>query len=210
MAMATFQNARRSPCRRTPAAALIQSWCKLHRYEQPEVTRRRYRPPCIKRLILRIANLDEAVPTKFLGVEELARIIASSAVRGIKAHAQRDRTQQARRSRPPTAVNARNLHRAEVREGGPPLRRSERRGFEARDHLPGSRVGFAVRRKLELCVPALLRCYHAHFAVASRSPFASKSSRCGEQKIRLAAERLKFIFQSKPLEFCFESESVCK
>jgi len=50
--------------------------------------------------MLRIGYLDEAAPAEFLGarVEELARIIASNAMRGMK-HAQRDRAQQARRSR---------------------------------------------------------------------------------------------------------------
>jgi hypothetical protein len=160
--------------------------------------------------MLRIADLDEAVPTEFLGVEELARIIASSAVRGIKAHAQRDRTRQARRSRrrPPSTRETCTAPRCgeAARLCGEANAAVVSRGTTFRDRewaLPWA--GNWNSR-----VPALLRCYHAHFTVASGSPFASKSSRCGEQKIRLAAERLKFVVQSKLLEFCFESESICK
>jgi hypothetical protein len=162
--------------------------------------------------MLRIAWLDEAVPTERLdaGVEELARIIASSAVRGIKAHVQRDRTQQARRSR---------RRPSSTRELAPRRGAGRRRRLcgEAKAAVLGRGTTFRDGEWAMPCAgnwnPAFPRFYgvtHAHFTVASGSPFASKSSRCGEQKIRLAAERLKFIFQSKPLEFCFESESVCK
>jgi hypothetical protein len=144
------------------------------------------------------------------GVEELARIIASSAVRGMKAHAQRDRTQQARRSRrrPPSTRETCTAPRCgkAARLCGAANAAVLRRGTTFRDR----EWALPCAGNWNYRVPALLRCYHAHFAVASSSPFASKSSRCGEQKIRLAAERLKFIFQSKPLECCFESESVCK
>jgi hypothetical protein len=60
-----------------------------------------------------------------------------------------------------------------------------------------------VRRKLEPAFPHFYGVAHAHFSVASGNPFASNFSRCCEQKIHLAAERL---------EFCFvvESKSVPK
>jgi enoyl-CoA hydratase len=68
--------------------------------------------------MLRIGYLDEAAPAEFLDarVEELARIIASNALiamRGMK-YAQRDRAQQARRSRrrPP---HRESLHGDKVR-----------------------------------------------------------------------------------------------
>jgi hypothetical protein len=92
--------------------------------------------------MLRIGYLDEAAPAEFLDarVEELARIIASNALiamRGMK-YAQRDRAQQARRSRrrPP---HRESLHGDKVRECGALAEKRPRGGFEARVTLPGTR-----------------------------------------------------------------------
>jgi enoyl-CoA hydratase/carnithine racemase len=80
----------------------------------------------------RIGYLDEAAPAEFLDarVEELARIIASKApiaMRGMK-HVQRDRAQQARRSRrrPP---HREGLHGDKVREGCAALAEKRPRRF---------------------------------------------------------------------------------
>ena len=43
-----------------------------------------------------------------------------------------------------------------------------------------------------LAFPHFCGVTHAHFVVASGNPFASNSSRCCEQNIHLAAERLEF------------------
>jgi enoyl-CoA hydratase/carnithine racemase len=74
--------------------------------------------------MLRIGYLDEPASAEFLDahVEELARIIASNApiaMRGMK-HVQRERAQQARRSRrrPP---HRETLHGDKVREGSAAL-----------------------------------------------------------------------------------------
>jgi hypothetical protein len=82
--------------------------------------------------------------------------IASIAMRGMK-HAQRDRAQQARRSRR-RSPHRESLHGHKVREGRAAL--AEKRSRRWHGSPSGNTAAFAVRREMELMRPwNSLRCY---------------------------------------------------